>query len=180
MTFVSFTCVLFYLLDNEFSQTIVHNESTNSTMDSSRQQSSPLSMHLSTDVRIGFRCPLTNYNSYGLLPSHGVRICAPNKSIRHLLEHFRNYHCLNADYANALMQAIMLNRDPLITKIFPMDTNITIRDDRHPCPLHDTPKTSGIRCAPCPSQLTEKSIRSHLKTVHRLPSAKIKRLLETN
>lgn len=125
-----------------------------------------------------YRCPLTTFNVYGLSAAHNIRLCAGEKKYRQLLEHFRNYHCLNVDYANALMQAIILDSDPMTTQVFPPGATMNVLDDKRPCPLHDAPTSSGIRCTPCSSLILDKLVRGHLKTVHRLPWAKIKRILE--
>ena len=127
-----------------------------------------------------FLCPLRTLNVYGLSSAHNVRLCTVDKQYRQLGEHFRHYHCLKSNYVHALMEAITLDADPLTSQVFPVDATISVLEDKHPCPLHDTPKTSGIRCAPCPSLILDKLVRAHLKAVHRLPWAKIKKILEVN
>jgi hypothetical protein len=65
----------------------------------------------------------------------------------------------------------------MLTKIFPVDTNIIVTDDKQACPLHDTPRESGIRCTPCTSMLTEKLLRQHLSCCHRLSTENIREIL---
>ncbi|CAF4661759.1 unnamed protein product [Rotaria sp. Silwood1] len=126
------------------------------------------------------QCPLISLNMYGLLSSHNVRLCSPNKKVLHLFEHFCNYHHLTSHYAKELLKAIRLNLDPIQTKIFPSNTKITIIYDKVSCPLHNTPRRSGIRSTPCSSLLIEKSLPVHLQNVHRLRPSQIKELIKKN
>jgi len=125
-------------------------------------------------------CPLTSLNIYGLLSSHNVRLCSPNKKLRNLYEHFRHYHHLTDHYANELIKAIRFSLDPIQTKIFPSDTKIIVLDVKQPCPLHNKPKQSGIPCTPCRSLVTDKFLPIHLKTVHRLRLPQIKEIIKSN
>jgi len=61
-----------------------------------------------------------------------------------------------------------------------LDTKIIIKDNKQPCPLHNTSEQSGIRSTPCTSFVTEKFLPIHLKTVHRLRLPQIKEILKTN
>lgn len=123
-------------------------------------------------------CPLTSLNLFGLKNEHRVRLCPSGKKIRNLIEHFRNYHHLNLKYAEALIEAVRSNRDPTSTKIFPSENDESILDEKFPCPFESTSSNSGIRSTPCSSFLTDKSIRQHLKLVHRLSSRKISKILQ--
>ncbi|CAF2362140.1 unnamed protein product [Rotaria sp. Silwood2] len=126
------------------------------------------------------QCPLISLNIYGLLSSHNVRLCSPNRKIEYLFKHLCNYHHLTCHYANELIKAIELNLDPIQTKIFPSNTKITTINDKQPCPLYNAPKESGIRSTPCSTMVTEKFLPVHLQIVHRLRSPQIKELIKKN
>ncbi|CAF0982405.1 unnamed protein product [Rotaria sordida] len=124
------------------------------------------------------QCPLTSLNIYGLLSSHNVPLCSPNKKIRDLFKHFHIYHHLTIHYAHELINAIRLNLDPIQTIIFPSNTKIITIDDKQICPLNNTPQESGIRSTPCTHMVTEKFLPVHLQIVHRLRSPQIKELIK--
>jgi hypothetical protein len=129
---------------------------------------------------INNQCPLTSFNTYGLLPSHNVRLCSPNKRLKNVFAHFRNYHHLTHHHANELIQAIRLNLDPIQTKLFPSNAQIVALDDKQPCPLQTASHESGIRCVPCTSRVTDKFLPIHLKTVHHLRLPQIKEIMESD
>ena len=123
-------------------------------------------------------CPLTTLDVFGLNASHNVRLCAPHKAFRQFFEHLRNYHHLTIDFANRLIQAMAMNEDPTSTIIFPLDTTVSVLDEKRPCPLHATPASSGIRSTPCMTTMIGKLFRSHLCTVHRLSPSRIDKIME--
>lgn len=105
-------------------------------------------------------------------------MCCPRKRIRRLFHHLCNYHHLTPHYADELIKAIKLKLDPVETKIFPLNTQISARGIKHPCPLHDKSTNSGILSTPCTTMVTDKFLPIHLRTVHRLRATQINELLK--
>ncbi|CAF4101876.1 unnamed protein product [Adineta steineri] len=123
-------------------------------------------------------CPLTSLNIFGLCASHNVRLCGSQKQIRHLFEHFRNYHHLTPHYANELVNALAENLDPVLTKIFPSNSKIIDPNDKIACPFHNTSSESGIRRTPCTNMITKRFLSIHLKSVHHLRVKQIKEIMK--
>jgi len=116
------------------------------------------------------QCPLKTFNTFGLLPSHQIRLCTSYREIQNLLQHFRTYHRINEFYSKQLLEAISSNLDPKQTIVFPPNENITISYEKFPCPLYNSHQ--------CLTKVTQRFLPIHLKIVHRLRSNQIKDILQ--
>ena len=135
-------------------------------------QSSPPSSELNL-------CPINTLNIFGLSSFHDVPLCTPNRKLRNLSEHLRNYHHLMPQYAEQLIDAVRLQSDPMEIIIFPPNTQVTTMGKKYPCSFYDTTEVNGIHSNSCATKVTPKFLPIHLKTVHRLRSVQIKEVLQS-
>lgn len=123
------------------------------------------------------QCPLSSLNIFGLSSTHHVRLCSPNRKLRNLVEHLRNYHHLTPFYANELLHALQRHLDPMETIIFPPNTQVIALDDKQPCVYYETSLVNDIPSKACLTMVTKKFLPIHLKTVHRLRLTQIQQVL---
>jgi hypothetical protein len=64
------------------------------------------------------------------------------------------------------------------TKIFPVNTQVTTLDNKHPCSFYDRTEVNGIQSQSCATMVTKKFLPIHLKIVHRLRLMQIKEVLQ--
>ncbi|CAF2376383.1 unnamed protein product [Rotaria sp. Silwood2] len=126
------------LTNRDFFETVLFDQTQKSTKDQDINEEQNKIEAKSCSTYFG-KCPLVFDGAYGLTNAkHSIDFCLNKRSRRiGLYAHFVGKHTLKAACARRLVQAIVKNKDPMITKLFEDNEDVINHFYRISCPFRD-------------------------------------------